>query len=83
MKRFRIYLEKKKLWDDKKQEALDERVKKEINDAIAEMDEKSAKAESVLELNFDNVFAAKHPSIEKQRAEFRAALPYQKEGGDA
>ena len=78
LSRFKTYLTDKGIWDDQKQKALDEEVKKEIDDAIK-------KFESITDFKpdapFDHVFGTRHDEIEEQREEFLENL--RKEAADA
>ena len=76
--RFRIYLEKKGLWDDKRQAALEESVKSEIAAAVERFE---ARRDFKPDAPFDHVFGTRHPAIEEQRAAFLAFR--EKEGGRA
>jgi pyruvate dehydrogenase E1 component alpha subunit len=75
--RFRKYLETKKIWDDAKQRALEEEVKKEIDDAIKEFE---TVKDFAPDAPFDHVFGTRHQEIEEQRQEFLDNL--RKEGAD-
>ncbi|MBZ0273339.1 pyruvate dehydrogenase (acetyl-transferring) E1 component subunit alpha [bacterium] len=77
--RFRIYLENKKLWDEKKEDALQKEVKDEIEGMVKEME---AVTEFKPDLGFDHVFAESVPYIERQRKEFLDALPLQRGESD-
>lgn len=67
--RFRKYLEKKGIWDEKKQEALELEVKAEVEGVVAEFEAKTDFDPAIL---FDHVFGTKHDEIEEQRAQFLA-----------
>jgi pyruvate dehydrogenase E1 component alpha subunit len=75
--RFRKYLDKKKIWDDDRQRAMEEEVKKEIDDAVREFE---ARTEFPPDISFDHVFGTRHDEIEEQRQEFLDNL--RKEGGN-
>ena len=76
--RFRVYLENKGLWDDKKQAALETELKAEIAAAVKRFE---ARSDFKPDAPFDHVFGTAYPHIEEQRAEFLARL--NKEGADA
>lgn len=74
--RFRTYLENKKLWNAKKDEALEAEIKSEIEAAVKEF-------ESITEVRmdepFDYIFGDKLDIIEEQRQEFLDDLRKDKE----
>jgi pyruvate dehydrogenase E1 component alpha subunit len=76
--RFRKYLEKRKLWDDKKQAAMEESVKQEIEAAVEEFE---AVTEFKSDAPFDHVFGTDHDVIEEQRQQFLSDL--EQENADA
>jgi len=76
--RFKIYLEKKGILNDKLQSEMDAEIKKYIDDEIAKFE---ATSDFKPDTSFDYVFGTSHAEIEKQRAEFLANL--KKEGADA
>lgn len=78
--RLRTYMEGRKVWNAKKDEVLVAEVKAEIDAAIKEFE---SMTDFPPDVGFDHVFGTRHAIIEKQRAEFLAALPLQKEGGHA
>jgi pyruvate dehydrogenase E1 component alpha subunit len=65
--RFKIYLEGKKLWDDKKNEALESEIQKQIDDAVKHFESYS---DFDLDENFNHQFGAPVETLEEQRAEF-------------
>jgi pyruvate dehydrogenase E1 component alpha subunit len=69
--RFRTYLENKGIWNEAKQTALAEEIKKEIEAAVQEFE---ARTDFKPDAPFDHVFGTKHDLIEEQRQEFLAAL---------
>ncbi len=69
LSRFRTYLEAKGLWDESRESALRDEIKAEIADEVKEFE---TAVELKLDTPFDHVFGTKHPSIEKQRADFLA-----------
>ena len=76
--RFKLYLEKKKIWDDKKNEKLEEELKAEIEEAVKQF-------ESYTEFDLDEPFRMTFGSdvalLEEQHQEFLADL--QKDQNDA
>lgn len=64
LKRVRTYLEKKGLWDEKKQEDLDNETYNQVGIAVAEMEK--APAQTVDEI-FGHTFAEMTPPLEEQR----------------
>jgi len=76
--RFKKYIEGKGIWNDDLQAKLAEEIKKEIDDAVKELE---AAKEFKPDAPFDHVFGVKHPEIEKQRARFLDEL--NKEKADA
>jgi pyruvate dehydrogenase E1 component alpha subunit len=71
IERFRKYLVKRKLWNDKKEETLREAVKNRIDDAI-ERFEKKAKTLRAPEYMFANAFLENPPYLERQKRELLA-----------
>jgi len=69
--RFRIYLEKKKLWNDDKQKQLEDEIKAEIDAAVNEVE---AKTDYKPDAAFDFVFENRPKEIEDQREEFLSNL---------
>jgi pyruvate dehydrogenase E1 component alpha subunit len=69
--RFRNYLEKKKIWDAKREEALLAEIKEQIDAAVANFESRSDMPPEVL---FDHVFGTRHAEIDAQRAEFLEQL---------
>lgn len=66
IKRFKAYLEGKKLWDDKKEKALQEELKAMVADAV----ERAEKAPPPgLEDLFSDVYAELTPQLERQKAD--------------
>jgi len=76
--RFKKYIEKKNIWDDEKQKALEEEVKKQIDDAVKEFE---ARTDFKPDVAFDHIFGTRHEEIEEQRQEFLDNL--RKEAADA
>lgn len=74
--RLRKYMESKKLWSAKQEDALVTSVRAEIDAAVKEFEAMSGFKP---DLPFDHVFGTPHAGIEKQRAEFLAILPLQEE----
>ena len=76
--RFKLYLEKKGIWDDKKQKKLDAEIKIEVDAAIKEFeDQKDFKPDAC----FDHVFGTKHDIIENQRADFLEEMRKEADNG--
>lgn len=69
--RFRQYLEKKKLWDDEKEEQLQAAIKAEVDEQVRRFE---ARSEIKPDLAFDHLYEDPHPAIEEQRKEFLARL---------
>jgi pyruvate dehydrogenase E1 component alpha subunit len=67
--RFRAYLEAKKIWSEKDQEALEEEYKVEIEKQVKAFEEMSGWKPDA---PFDHVFGTRHERIEAQRREFLA-----------
>lgn len=70
--RFQTYLESRGLWDEERQTRLMAEVRREIDAAVQTFESLS---DPKPDAPFDHVFAAPHPEIEAQRAEFLAHLP--------
>jgi pyruvate dehydrogenase E1 component alpha subunit len=77
--RMRKLLDKKKLWSDEEEKALQEEIKKQI-DAEVRTYEKGVDAKK--DVMFDHVYGTEHTEIEQQRAEFLARIGGE-EAGDA
>ncbi len=69
--RLRKHLEKKKLWDAAREEALLAEVKAEVDAAVARLE---ATRDVAPDAPFDHAFASPHPALEEQRAELLARL---------
>ena len=69
--RFQKYLEGKDLWDQPREDALREELRAEVDTAVKEFE---ATAPWPADRPFDHVFAESHPSLERQRQQFLAAL---------
>jgi pyruvate dehydrogenase E1 component alpha subunit len=69
--RFRIYLEKKGIWDDAKQKKLDEEIKNEVDATVKEFE---AMKDFKPDAPFDFVFGTRHDEIEEQRQAFLEEL---------
>lgn len=65
--RFKKYLEDKGLWDEAKQTALDEEVKKRIEDAVKIFE---SRKDFKPDTPFDFIYGTEHKRIEEQRVEF-------------
>lgn len=65
--RFKLYIEGKKIWDDKKNEALEEEIKGQIDAAVKEFE---AITELKMDAPFDFIFGDSNALIEEQRQEF-------------
>ncbi len=78
LRRFRLLLEGRGLWDDARQQALEEEIKAEIDRQVAAFE---ATGELDVTVPFDHVYGTPHPRIERQKAEFLAEM--EKEGADA
>ena len=72
IRRLKLYLEKKKLWDKKKDTALKKAIKKEVDEAIA-----SAKKEALPPLRslVEDVYFAVPPALEEQYQELKQFFP--------
>ena len=75
---FRKYLQRRKFWSDKDQEALDEELKARLDEEVKAFE---AKDDFPPETPFDHVFGTRHDVIEEQKAAFLEEL--RKEAGDA
>jgi pyruvate dehydrogenase E1 component alpha subunit len=71
LKRFRLYLEKKKIWDETRQAELEAEVREAIEAAIKEFE---AATDFMPEAPFDHLFGTPHEEIREQRGEFLANL---------
>jgi pyruvate dehydrogenase E1 component alpha subunit len=69
--RFKLYLEKKGIWDAKAQEKLEGEIKIEVENAVKDFE---GRKDFKPDANFDYVFGTKHESIEEQRKEFCDSL---------
>jgi len=69
--RFKHYLERKKIWNELLQAEMDDEIKKEIETAVKELEQKT---EFKPDAPFDHVFGTNHQGIEEQRADFLANL---------
>ena len=69
--RFRLYLEKKGIWNNSQQEDLEDEIKKEIEAAVREFEQNR---DFKPDTPFDHVFGTEHEEIEEQRADFLANL---------
>jgi len=78
LRRYRIFLEKRQLWDDASQAALEKECKEKIDEQVAAFE---AIGEPDPALPFDHVFGTAHPRLARQKAEFLAEL--EKEGAHA
>jgi pyruvate dehydrogenase E1 component alpha subunit len=76
--RFRKYLENKGFWNDEKQAALEEELKKEVEAAVQAFE---SRTEFKPDAPFDHVFGTRHDVIEEQRQEFLAALGKEADNG--
>lgn len=76
--RFRMYLEKKGIWDADKQAAMEAEIKGEVDAAVKEFE---SRTDFKPDAPFDHVFGTRHDVIEEQRAEFLKNMG--KEAGDA
>jgi len=65
--RFKKYLEDKGVWDGGKQEGLEERVKKQIEEAVTAFE---SRKDFKMDTPFDYIYGTKHNRIEEQRTEF-------------
>ena len=76
--RFRKYLENKGLWDDTKQAALQEEIKKDIDAAVKELE---TPREFRPDEPFDHIFGTEHADIEEQRRQFLAEIELEASNG--
>jgi len=67
--RYRRYLEKKGVWDEAKQEALETGIKAEIDAVVKEFE---ARTDFAPELLFDHTFGTENRELQRQRREFLA-----------
>jgi pyruvate dehydrogenase E1 component alpha subunit len=67
--RFKIYLTKKEIWDDDREEKLTAKIKARIDEAVAEFE---AGRKTTPDAPFDFVFGTRHGIIEDQRKAFLA-----------
>ncbi len=65
--RYRNFLENKKLWNDRKQKALEEEVKKQVDEAVREFE---AFEDTTPDAPFDYVFGEPDEDLKAQREEF-------------
>ncbi len=65
--RSRKYIERKGIWDAKKQAAFEEEIKGEVDATVKEFESRKDFQPEIL---FDHVFGTKHAEIEEQRAQF-------------
>ncbi len=79
--RFKMYLEAKGIWNDKKEKALRDEIKAEIDAAIAEFEATLDKF--AVDAPFDYLFGTKHPYYESQREQLLADLAWEKSHGKA
>ncbi len=82
LKRFRIYLDRKKIWNDEKEAALLEEVRAAIDAEVREYEKPVTGKKDVM---FDLVYSTRHDEIEDQRREFleNLQLVSEKETADA
>lgn len=73
--RFRIYLEKKGIWNADRQQGLEAEIKDEIDATVNDFE---SRKEFKPDAPFDHVFDERHPEIERQRAEFLDELGKEK-----
>ena len=71
LKRFRGYLERRGIWNDDLQGALEARVKKEVEEAVKQFEEMPLEGFAP-DAPFDHVYGTRVEKIERQRAEFLA-----------
>lgn len=67
--RFKTYLKKKEIWNDKQQMAMEDEIKVEIDTAVKEFESTQPFKRDV---PFDHVFGTRNPIIEAQRSQFLA-----------
>jgi pyruvate dehydrogenase E1 component alpha subunit len=76
--RFKLYLERKGFWNEQLQAEMDDEIKKEIENAVKELE---SKTDFKPDAPFDHVFGTPHQEIEEQRADFLADLAeFEKKG---
>ncbi len=66
--RFRKYLQKKRIWNQTKQDDLDARIKQQIDDAIAKFDERRVEL-ATPDYMFANAYVEEPPYLARQRTE--------------
>ena len=66
IKRFKNYLETKKLWDEKKEKSLQEELKAQLAEAVERAEKQPAPTLGDL---FDDVFSELTPQLKKQKAQ--------------
>ncbi len=76
--RFRAYLEAKKIWSEKDQEALEEEYRVEIEKQVKAFEGMSGWKPDA---PFDHVFGTRHERIEQQRREFLAEIAKEADRG--
>lgn len=76
--RFRLYLEKKGIWNDEDQSKLVEKTKEQINSAVTRFEKQGPVKPDA---PFDYVFGTSHEEIEAQRAEFLENLRLESANG--
>jgi TPP-dependent pyruvate/acetoin dehydrogenase alpha subunit len=76
--RFRKYLEKKGIWDDARQAAMEEDVKQEVETAVNNFE---SRKDFKPDAPFDHVYGTRHDEIEEQRQAYLASL--KEESADA
>jgi len=76
--RFRRYLEKKGLWSETLQAALDEEIRTQVEAAVKELEGRTGFKPDA---PFDHVFGTRHQGIEEERGEFLASLEGRKGAG--
>jgi len=76
--RFRKYLENKGFWNDERQSAIDEEIKKQVDEAVQEFE---SQTEFKPDAPFDHVFGTSHEIIEEQRQEFLAKIAKEADNG--
>jgi pyruvate dehydrogenase E1 component alpha subunit len=69
--RFRKYLEKKEIWDEEQQAALEQEIKAQVDAAVQEFE---SRADFKPDAPFDHVYGTRHTEIEEQRQEFLTVL---------
>lgn len=65
--RFRAYLEKKGVWDDKKQAEIEAGIQQDVEHAVSDFESRNNFRPDA---PFDHVFGTRHAEIERQRSEF-------------